>query len=139
VIDYTAHGQLHEYLKSEFNDQAFDSILDTFGSQDLYVHSPAYLKPKGVYVNVGTMEDKSSIHSIWRWAKNSNVPNVLGGTPRRFAMFGASVTPDGVRKLAEHARSGHLKVFIDSTFKMEGVLEVSLFHGVEELVHEFYV
>ena len=105
--------------------QPFDSIMDAVGSQDLYVHSPAYLKPKGIYVNVGSLGDKSSIHSILRWAKNANVPNILGGTPRKFAMFGASVTPDGVRKLAEHARSGHLKVFIDSTFKMEDVLAVS--------------
>jgi hypothetical protein len=56
--------------------------------------------------------------------KNSHTPRILGGTPRRFSMFGASITADGVRKLAEIARDGHLKVFIDSVFKMEDVLEV---------------
>ena len=127
VIDYTAHGQLHKYLQSTFKDQPFDSIMDAVGSQDLYVHSPAYLKPKGIYVNVGSMEDESAFRSILRWAKNSNIPNVLGGTPRKFAMFGASVTQDGVKKLAEHAKRGYLKVFIDSTFKLEDVLAVSCF------------
>lgn len=97
------------------------------GSQDLFVHSPAYLKPNGIYVNVGTLADRSAAQSIWRWVKNSYTPSILGGTTRKFSMFGSSITADGVRKLAESAQRGDLKVFIDSVFKMEDALAVCSF------------
>lgn len=56
--------------------------------------------------------------------KNSYTPRILGGTPRSFSMFGAFITEDGVRKLAQSAQEGHLKIFIDSVFKLEDVLAV---------------
>jgi NADPH:quinone reductase-like Zn-dependent oxidoreductase len=107
-----------------YSDRPFDSILDAVGSQDLYQHCPAYLNRKGIYVNVGSEEDANQRQTFVRWARNSWTPSILGGIPRTFNMFGGSVTPDGVRKLAESAERGELRVFVDSIFKMGDVLEV---------------
>lgn len=124
VIDYVENHPLHTYTQANFGNQPFDSILDTVGSQDLYVHCPAYLKPKGIYVNVGSLADNGISQTLWRWAKNSHLPSILGGTPRKYYMFGASISADGVKKIAEIAQDGHLKIFIDSIFKMEDTLSV---------------
>lgn len=101
-----------------------DGILDTVGSQDLYIHCASYLKPGGVHVSVGTLEDGGKGATFWRWIRNSILPSALGGTPRSFAMFGGAISKEGVRKLAEEADQGHLKAFIDSVFKMDDALAV---------------
>jgi len=124
LIDYGANKPLYQYLQTRYTSQNFDSILDTVGSQDLYVHCVAYLKPKGVYVSVGELEDSGKSATLWRWLKNSTLPSALGGVPRHFVMFGGAITSEGVKKLAEEAEQGHLKAFIDSTFKMEDALAV---------------
>ena len=125
VINYQAHQQLHEHLAAEYTHQrTFDAILDTVGSQDLYTHSPQYLKPNGIYVNVGSTLDKSALHTFWRWFKNSNWPAFLGGTPRRFIMFGAAISPEGVKSLAELAKEGKLRIQVDKVFEMDKALEV---------------
>lgn len=124
IIDYVANNPLHNYVQTNYGDHPFDSILDAVGSQDLYVHCPTYLKPNGIYVNVGSLEDTSLLQSLWRWVKNSHAPSILGGTPRKFCMFGGSITKDGVRKLAQSAEKGDLRVFVDSVVKMEDALAV---------------
>ena len=43
----------------------------------------------------------------------------------------ASITSKGVKKLAEIAEKGHLKVFINPVFKMEDVLAVCSFTSVQ--------
>jgi hypothetical protein len=115
---------VHTYFATNYANRPLDALLDAVGSQDLYVHSPAYLKTHGIYVNVGTLEDKSTGQSLKRWVKNSYTPKLLGGVPRKFAMFGANITPEGVQTLAETAKKGQLKVWIDSVLSMEDVLAV---------------
>lgn len=41
-------------------------------------------------------------------------------------MFGANITPEGVKTLAESAEKGQLKVWIDSVHRMEDVLAVRI-------------
>jgi NADPH:quinone reductase-like Zn-dependent oxidoreductase len=126
LVDYTAHQPLSAYFNETCGDPPFDSILDTVGSQELYTHSPGYLGVKGVYVNVGTLEDKHKGQTIWQWIMNTILPVFLGGVPRKFRMFGAAITPEGVARLAKAAEEGHIKVWIDSVFKMDDALAVCM-------------
>jgi NADPH:quinone reductase-like Zn-dependent oxidoreductase len=123
VVDYRAVEPLPNYLATTYSERPFDVILDTVGIQALYEQSPAYLKPNGVYINVGAFE--GVLWTLWCWAKNTLWPSFLGGTPRRYAMF--STVPNGqtAERLAEMVKEGKLRVVVDSVFKMEDVLEVS--------------
>ncbi|CRK27334.1 hypothetical protein BN1723_003499 [Verticillium longisporum] len=54
VIDYTQHADsLPQYLATRFSSNPFDTIIDTRGHQSLYLASPSYLVPSGVYSSVG--------------------------------------------------------------------------------------
>ncbi|CRK13096.1 hypothetical protein BN1708_002460 [Verticillium longisporum] len=54
VIDYTQHADsLPQYLATCFSSNPFDTIIDTRGHQSLYLASPSYLVPSGVYSSVG--------------------------------------------------------------------------------------
>jgi hypothetical protein len=94
------------------------------GSQDLYEHSPAYLNPSGVYVNVGHI-GVSTVLTVWRWLKNSIYPRLLGGVPRKFIMFSAIPTKERGEKIATLAAENGIDILVDSTFKLEDALLVS--------------
>ncbi|KAI1789729.1 hypothetical protein LXA43DRAFT_974139 [Ganoderma leucocontextum] len=57
VVDYTQHGDLPQHLTTLFSDKPFDAIIDTLGHQSLYLASPSYLVPSGIY---------SSLNEWWR-------------------------------------------------------------------------
>lgn len=113
---------LPDHLARTYRSRPFDVILDARGTQALFEQSPSYLKPDGLYVNVGDMEGFT--WTLWCWAKNALWPTILGGTPRRYVMF--STTPDGkgAEKLAEIVQAGKLKAVVDSVFDMDRALEV---------------
>ncbi|ERF69271.1 hypothetical protein EPUS_03975 [Endocarpon pusillum Z07020] len=121
VIDYRAMAPLPDHLARTYSDRPFDVILDTVGTQALYERSPSYLKPNGVYINVGALE--GFMWSLWCWAKNTLWPTILGGTPRRYIMF--STVPNGksAEKLADMVETGKVRVVVDSVFGMDEVLE----------------
>ena len=124
VIDYKATYPLHSFLAKEYGQQPFDIILDTVGSQDLYTMSPAYLKPKGLYVNVGTV-GVSQLVALWRWFTNSTWPSILGGVPRKFIMFNTVPDKPRAKKIYQLAENKQLKIIVDSIYKMDDALEVS--------------
>ncbi|KAH8801730.1 hypothetical protein F5884DRAFT_889820 [Xylogone sp. PMI_703] len=109
-------------LAEKHGSEQFDIILDTVGSQDLYTNSPAYLKPRGIYVNVGTVGISQGV-SLWRWFRNSTYPRLLGGVPRTFIMF--NTVPDKPRaiKIDELAEDKKLRVPVDSIFQIEDALK----------------
>jgi reticulon-4-interacting protein 1, mitochondrial len=82
VVDYTAHESLAAHFADKHADDRFDAVLDTVGIQDLYVHSPAYLKEQGLFLNVGAM----AVAPTWRaflgffamLASNFLYPTVFG-------------------------------------------------------------
>ena len=113
---------LPDYLARTYTDRPFDVILDVVGTQVLYEQSPSYLKPKGLYINVGAME--GFIWTLWCWAKNAAWPTVLGGTPRKYIMFSTVANGRSAEELAEMIQAGRLRVVVDSVFKMEDVLDV---------------
>lgn len=124
VIDYTRFASLPEHLAERFGSNPFDAILDTVGSQALYQASPGFLKSKGSFVNVGTIETPGQVTSLLRWAKNSNLPTILGGVPRKYIMFSASLSGENAEVLARLADEGKLRVIIDSVFALEDALKV---------------
>lgn len=124
VIDYSKHTALPEYLASKYGNRQFDAILDTVGSQQMYKQCPKYLKADGKFVNVGTVGNENQLGALWRWAKNTNVPSILGGVPRDFIMFSAPLSGEGAEYLAELVERGKLRVIVDSVFKFEDVLQV---------------
>lgn len=126
MIGCRAKSPLTTYLASNYglDHRPFDVILDAFGSQSLFENSPKYLKPKGTYVNVGTLEGGHAL-ALWRWLKNSTWPSFLGGVLRRFVMFGAQISGESSRKLGKTAEEGKLRVVVDNVYKMEDALKVS--------------
>lgn len=113
---------LPDHLARRYSGRPFDLILDTVGTQALYERSPSYLKPNGVYVNVGTLD--GFIWTLWCWAKNALWPTILGGTPRRYVMFSTAPNGRSAEKLAEMVETGKIRVVVDSVFGMDRVLEV---------------
>lgn len=114
---------MHAFLAAQYGAHPFDFILDTIGKQDLFVHSPQYLKPAGCFVNVGVFEGPvitqlRSMLNIW-------LPQFLGGIPRRYSMI--SVMPNGEKAayLARMVQEGQLKLVVDDVIPFEDVLEVS--------------
>ncbi|CZR68487.1 uncharacterized protein PAC_18386 [Phialocephala subalpina] len=121
TIDYRASQPLHKFLVDNYGLQQFDIIFDTVGSQDLFEHSPRYLKPDGVYVNVGGVGISTAL-SLWRWFKNSAHPGLLGGIPRKFIMFNTVPTKQRGEKIAALAAEKSIDILVDSTFKLEDAL-----------------
>ncbi|RAL00781.1 NAD(P)-dependent alcohol dehydrogenase [Aspergillus ibericus CBS 121593] len=116
-IDYRSHDSLPAYLAHQFGDKPLDCILDCVGSQAIFAHSPAYLKPEGMVVNIGTLEGA--------WATTRNVlsnmylPTWLGGVPRRYIMFSTTPTSDSAVYVAQLIKEGRLRIPVDSVFSME--------------------
>lgn len=52
VIDYASHRPLTKYLADEYGIHKFDSIIDCYGSQELYNESPAYLANGKLFLNM---------------------------------------------------------------------------------------
>ncbi|CAM1507874.1 Fc.00g047220.m01.CDS01 [Cosmosporella sp. VM-42] len=53
VIDYTQQENLPNHLTTLFSDNPFNAIIDTLGHQSIYLASPNYLIPTGIYSSVG--------------------------------------------------------------------------------------
>lgn len=124
-MDYSVIKSLPDHVAKTYGASQFDAILDTVGSQALYKSSPKYLKPACPFVNVGTVGAKSQLGSIWRWAKNANLPAVAGGVPRKYIMFSAPLSGEGAKTLAGLVEEGKLNIVVDSIFSLEDALRVS--------------
>jgi NADPH:quinone reductase-like Zn-dependent oxidoreductase len=125
VIDYKANNPIELYFEKNNSDQPFDCILDTVRSQPLYEGSPKYLKPGGLFINIGAYG--TQWEQLTARLKNNFLPTWLGGTPRKW--FGLGLLPNGElqRKVCRWADDGLLKkVPIDSELSFEEVRQVSL-------------
>ena len=116
-IDYRQHDSLPAFLASQYAAEPFDFVLDCVGVQALYANSPAYLKPDGMVINIGSMEGvgatlKNSLFNAW-W------PTWLGGVPRRYVMFTTPPTKDDAVVLIRLVEEGKLEISVDSVFSME--------------------
>ncbi|KAK5993920.1 Reticulon-4-interacting protein 1 [Cladobotryum mycophilum] len=88
VIDYTQHTDLPAHLTERFSSNPFNTIIDTLGHQSLYLSSPAYLLPSGVYSSVGIKPPNFSVpnflRAVWQMKLNEwwPVSTWLGGAGR---------------------------------------------------------
>ncbi|KAK4234098.1 hypothetical protein C8A03DRAFT_38140 [Achaetomium macrosporum] len=116
-IDYRKHDPLPAYLEQHYGDKPFDFVLDCVGSQALFVHSPAYLKPEGAVINIGALESFS--RTAFNVLLNRWLPTWLGGVPRRYVMFSTPPRRDDAVYVARLVEEGRLRVPVDSVFDME--------------------
>ncbi|KAH8824880.1 hypothetical protein DL96DRAFT_1611138, partial [Flagelloscypha sp. PMI_526] len=120
VVDYRQRS-LVETLTSKFGHEPFDFILDTVGTQSLFLNSPSYLKPSGQYINVGNFEGVGL--TIWRSFLNSWTPLVLGGVPRVYQFIAVDPKGEKAEVLGEMAKNRQLRVVVEEVFSFENVLQ----------------
>ena len=119
-IDYRKHDPLPAYLASQYVAEPFDFVLDCVGLQALYINSPAYLKPDGIVINIGSMESTGA--TLKNWIFNTWWPTWLGGVPRRYLMFTTPPTKDDAVMLLKLVEEGKLKISVDTVFSMENAI-----------------
>jgi NADPH:quinone reductase-like Zn-dependent oxidoreductase len=125
VIDYQVHSPVHSYLSESYKQAKFDAVIDCFGSQDLWLHCPAYLKVGKPFLTFGVAPPSSNwgplLWAIAKTLKNLLWPSILGGIDRPYKVI-AGVAQ--LEKLAALTKEGKLRVPIDSTWKFEDALKV---------------
>jgi len=120
VIDYQENAPLYAHLENVKSDQPFDYILDTIRNQELFEHSPKYLKQKGLYVNIGA--HGTSQEQLRDRLKNYLLPTFLGGTPRKWKSLALLPKGELQREVVRWVDEGLIKeVPIDSEISMDNV------------------
>ncbi|CAK7217913.1 zinc ion binding [Sporothrix curviconia] len=126
VIDYTQHASLPTYLASApayTGANSFDLVFDCMGDQDLFVKSPAFLTPQGAWLSIVG----KGILAPFISARNTMVPAVLGGTPRKYKLMGLSPSGEQARAVAKWATGDERALVkempIDSVYPMAEVKE----------------
>jgi reticulon-4-interacting protein 1, mitochondrial len=132
VIDYRQCGPLHAHLAaSEHAKAPFDAIIDCVGIQALFAHSPAYLAPKGKFVNLGAMDTELSVRGLFQWVGlsmwNRFCPRIFGGVPRDYEFYSARVNVPSLERLRKMVQDGKLRQVIDSIWEFEDVPKVGWF------------
>ncbi|KAF2177320.1 NAD(P)-binding protein [Zopfia rhizophila CBS 207.26] len=122
VIDYRSNIPVFAHLARHYASQKFDAILDTVGIQSLYESSPSYLKPCGLYVNVGAYEG-GMLWITWCALKNLFLPTWLGGTPRKWIFFATEPTYEAAEQLLKYLKEGKVRPVVGSEFEFEEVLQ----------------
>jgi NADPH:quinone reductase-like Zn-dependent oxidoreductase len=108
------------YLEQKYGTQPFDFILDCVGTQSLFTHSPAYLKPAGAVINIGMLEGIGV--TAWNMLVNTWLPTWLGGVPRRYIRFSVPPEHDDAIYLVHLVQEGRLHVPVDSVFPMQDAI-----------------
>ncbi|KAL3457171.1 NAD(P)-binding protein [Aspergillus heterothallicus] len=116
-IDYRKHASLPLYLEQEYRTEPFDFVLDCVGTQALFTHSPAYLKPDGAVINIGMLEGVAV--TSWNMLVNTWLPTWLGGVPRRYIRFSSPPKHEDAIYVAHLVEEGRLRIPVDSVFSME--------------------
>ncbi|PKK44959.1 hypothetical protein CI102_12214 [Trichoderma harzianum] len=121
IIDYALVKSIPAALENSYSASQFDAILDTVGSRELFLRCPKYLKPEGVFINVGDGSE-GRLSLILHTLQNVLQPSILGGVPRRYLTFSAPLNGPNTAYLGTLASKGKMMVFIDSTFSLEDAL-----------------
>ncbi|OCK84213.1 NAD(P)-binding protein [Lepidopterella palustris CBS 459.81] len=120
IIDYRVHDPLTKYLAEKYAAEPFDVILDTIGVQELYEHSPDYLKENGIHINVGV---NKGLKTFLRWGKNAWLPTAIGGVPRKYCMFNTVLNMRMAGVVADLVDERKLRTVIAEVFEMENALK----------------
>jgi reticulon-4-interacting protein 1, mitochondrial len=135
VIDYVANAPVHKYLATKYSKDPFDVIIDAYGVQELFTHSPFYLAPGKPFVTVGIAFASYSISSLLYASgcmlQNMLWPRLLGGVDRPYVQITALASLSGLEKLAELAEEDCFEIVVDSSWSMEEVLKVCLTFSID--------
>lgn len=135
IIDYSQVSSVPTILEKSYSAIQFDAILDVVGSQELFERCPKYLKPEGLFINVGDGDAQAGrLGLIVRTLRNLFQPAILGGVPRRYMTFSAPLNGQNAARLANLASNGKLQVLVDSTFSLEDAISVRLIPRRRRLV-----
>ncbi|KAM0520734.1 hypothetical protein ACHAPE_003132 [Trichoderma viride] len=138
IIDYSQVNSVTTALEKSYNASQFDAILDVVGSQELFQQCPKYLKPEGLFINVGDGDAQTGrLGFILRTLRNLFQPAILGGIPRRYMTFSAPLSGQNAAHLANLASNGKLQVLIDSTFSLEDAMNVRLIPRRRRLIRAY--
>ncbi|KAI9821313.1 MAG: hypothetical protein M1827_004049 [Pycnora praestabilis] len=123
AIDYKA-SPLTTQLTNDYSSEPFDIVMDCIGSHSLFVASPAFLKPTGIYaaIAIDVPRDSSWLHAAWLFTNllgDIIWPKWLGGTPRQFVFASTPIEETRMVYAAKWAGEGKLKVLIDSVHNSE--------------------
>lgn len=105
-----------------------DVVFDCVGTQSVYAHCAAYLKPNGKFLTISVdTHGKSTLGAgslYLSFLGNYLWPRWLGGVPRKFKMFMMAYDREQMATLAQWMDEGKLKMVIDSVNKSDqaGVL-----------------
>ena len=130
VVDYTrGDKRLEEVLAEMFGGDAdgdgkgkVDYVFDCAGSQELYSHSPRYLREGGKFITIVGGRSQGIVPFV----RNRLRPVLLGGTPRPFSLLGLSPAGNIAREVAGWVEKGWVRETpIDQVYEMEDALKVS--------------
>jgi NADPH:quinone reductase-like Zn-dependent oxidoreductase len=128
TVDYTIHSNLPSHLAILFSPRPFDAIIDAIGVHALFVSSPSYLVPNGVYSSVGVRPPDFSVPNFFRAVIRMKlnewwpVSSWLGGFGRLW--HGVSVMAPSLedrQRVADLLGKGDVRVVRDSIWKFEDV------------------
>jgi len=127
VVDYTrADKKLEDVLAERFGGDGkgkADFVFDCAGSQELYSHSPRYLREGGKFITIVGGRSQG----IVPWLRNGLRPVAIGGTPRPFSLLGLTPAGDTAREVAGWVEKGWVREApIDQVYEMGDALKVSL-------------
>ncbi|KAJ6109577.1 hypothetical protein N7486_001812 [Penicillium sp. IBT 16267x] len=115
VIDYTAVGDLVRALKKK--GIVYDHIIDHIGlPSDLYFQCHNFLRPGGVFVQVGASALTTFVGRV-AW------PSFLGGGKRKYVICFFKNTQEHTVKLGELVQKGVLKLQFDSKYDFEDAVK----------------
>lgn len=131
VVDYRSTNVVAELARlhpaTQAAADAFDVILDTVGDLSVYYASAKFLKPDGVYANVGASELSptqnwtSLLAFLWTRVKLLLLPSFVSGAPRTYKEETLTVTdlPSLGDTLLNVDEAKALKPLIDSEFSFD--------------------
>ncbi|EIW64614.1 NAD-P-binding protein [Trametes versicolor FP-101664 SS1] len=122
-FDYTK-APLHEQLVAANVTPKYDVFYETVGILDpaLFVHSPAYLGPKGIFLSVGPQG--SGIGNIASFAWNVLLrPSFLGGVKRKWKLVAVKPVAEDLKGFAKLVEEGKVRPVVDSVHAFEQVLK----------------
>jgi NADPH:quinone reductase-like Zn-dependent oxidoreductase len=129
-------GSLESRLKFQYGEEnAFDTILDAYGSQPLWHSAPSYLKsgPGHSYTTVGpatTYSIGGMFGVVGKMISNAATPVWIGGVNREYRQISSFVDTGLLERLRALVQEGDLKVVIGEVWAMEDALQVSIYSQI---------
>ncbi|KAK6070136.1 hypothetical protein SCUP234_06894 [Seiridium cupressi] len=114
-----ADEDLHAYLADTYASDPLDLIIDCVGDDAMFTKSPAYLQPKGKFIEIVPGRTQGMLPFIM----NQLRPVYLGGTPRQYKILGLAPSGRYAHELAQWIEDGQVKeILIDSEYNMKDVV-----------------